>query len=300
MRAIVGLAMLCSVAAIEIGALSPVEAATGDRLALDGTNVNVRSVPGLEGEIVATINPGETIIEVDRRDEWYFVTLPDRNGRGWIYAPLVKPAANAPAPAPQIPSTDSSSYADVTTTGLGTGVGTGLATGAETQTQTAAPAAPAVTAPRAAEPRATEPRPSVGAVVAARRADLEPPVRTRPARDPRPDVAVTTTYLDGDPKAGEQVFYKCGSCHTLVPGIHGDGPSLYGIVGSRPAGFGDFGYSTSMRAFAAEGNVWNEETLDRFIQRPKRLVPGTSMPFSGVRSPQDRKNLIAFLEQASR
>lgn len=272
MRVIVGLAMLCSVAAIGIGALSPVEAATGDRLSLDGTNVNVRSVPGLQGEVVATINPGETIIEVDRRDEWYFVTLPDRNGRGWIYAPLVKQAGNAPAP--QAPAADGGSYADVTTTGSAT----------PTVTARATPAPAATPAPTAAPARSVVREPAA------------PPRRTR---DPRPDVAVTTTYLDGDPKAGEKVFYKCGSCHTLVPGIHGDGPSLYGVVGSRPADSGSFGYSPSLRAFASQGNVWDEETLDRFIQRPKRLVPGTSMPFSGVRSPQDRKDLIAFLQQVS-
>lgn len=111
------------------------------------------------------------------------------------------------------------------------------------------------------------------------------------------EVAALAANVPGDPANGEKVFYKCGSCHTTVPGINAQGPSLVGVFGSRPAQAPGFGYSIGMRDFAASGAVWNEETLDQFIRRPARYIPGTSMPFSGIRAPKDRRDLIAFLSR---
>ena len=35
-----------------------------------------------------------------------------------------------------------------------------------------------------------------------------------------------------DPRLGEQVFKKCGACHTATPGgANGLGPNLHGIMG---------------------------------------------------------------------
>ena len=106
--------------------------------------------------------------------------------------------------------------------------------------------------------------------------------------------------LVGDPRRGEAVFVKCGACHTTVPDIHADGPSLVGVFNNVPARSPGYRYSGAMQSYAREGAVWDAATLDRFIQRPTRIVKGTSMPFSGLRDPQDRRDLIAFLEQISR
>ena len=112
--------------------------------------------------------------------------------------------------------------------------------------------------------------------------------------------AAYNANLRGDPARGETVFFKCGACHTTVPDIHAEGPSLVGVFGRPPASAPDYRYSGALRAFAREGVVWDEATLDRFIQRPGRVVKGTSMPFSGLRDPQDRRDVIAFLQQLSR
>lgn len=106
--------------------------------------------------------------------------------------------------------------------------------------------------------------------------------------------------LIGDPERGEAIFAKCGSCHTTVAGIHASGPSLVGVFGQSPAAALDYRYSGGMQAFSRTGAVWDPATLDRFIQRPARIVKGTSMPFSGLRDPQDRRDVIAFLERLSR
>jgi len=136
------------------------------------------------------------------------------------------------------------------------------------------------------------------------------PVETDPLLETTPSASPTNRLLArldrfddslvGDPKRGETVFVKCGSCHTTVAGVHAQGPNLSGIFGRPPAQASDYTYSGGMQAFAREGGVWDEITLDRFIQRPPRIVKGTSMPFSGLRDPQDRRDVIAYLETLSR
>lgn len=120
------------------------------------------------------------------------------------------------------------------------------------------------------------------------------------ARQQHTTAAAYDPNLTGNPARGEAVFFKCGACHTTVPGVHAEGPSLVGIFGRPPASAPDYRYSGALRAFAREGVVWDEATLDRFIQRPSRVVKGTSMPYSGIRDPQDRRDVIAFLEELSR
>ncbi len=101
----------------------------------------------------------------------------------------------------------------------------------------------------------------------------------------------------GDAVKGEKIFQKCGACHTSVPGVHGLGPSLVGVVGNRPGQAPGFRYSKGMVAFAESGAVWNAATLDAFLTRPRRLVKGTKMAFPGLKKDQDRADVIAYLEQ---
>ena len=105
------------------------------------------------------------------------------------------------------------------------------------------------------------------------------------------------TMAGGDAAKGEKVFQKCGACHTSVPGVHGFGPSLVGVVGNRPGQAAGFRYSKGMVAFAESGAVWDETTLDVFLTRPRRLVKGTRMAFPGLKKEQDRADVIAYLEQ---
>lgn len=213
------------------------EAAPGDLLETDKTNVNVRSEPSTDSDVVTRINPGDIIIEVETQGEWYHVKLPRQEREGWIYGPLL------------------TVFTDLE------------------------PEEPASAAPVAS-------RPETGVKATASSFDRL--------------LARLTAYdesLSGNAESGEAVFYKCGSCHTTVAGVHARGPSLAGVFGRRPAVAQGYDYSAGMRAFGREGAVWDEATLDRFIQRPDRIVKDTSMPFSGVRDAQDRRNLIAYLKQ---
>jgi len=58
-----------------------------------------------------------------------------------------------------------------------------------------------------------------------------------------------------------------------------------------------YAYSEAMKN---SGIVWSEETLDRFLQGPRRMVPGTKMTYAGVAEAQDRADLIAYLKQATK
>lgn len=102
--------------------------------------------------------------------------------------------------------------------------------------------------------------------------------------------------LAQDAEKGERVFRKCQACHMVGDEAKNKvGPVLNGIVG-RPAGsIEDFAYSDAMMAKAAEGLVWDEETLDAFLTKPKDFIDGTKMAFPGLRKESDRANIIAYL-----
>ena len=98
-----------------------------------------------------------------------------------------------------------------------------------------------------------------------------------------------------DPKHGEVLFRACLKCHTATPGEVKIGPSLAGIVGRRTGSVADFGYSSDMIDFGRSGGVWDLKTLDRFLTRPRAMVGRTKMVFFGLRKPEDRADLIAYL-----
>ena len=100
----------------------------------------------------------------------------------------------------------------------------------------------------------------------------------------------------GDVEHGRQVYRKCQVCHSLEPGKNALGPSLAGIVGKKAAGVPNFLYSEALRA---SGLTWDEATLDRYLLDPQKLVPGNKMPFPGMRTENERRDVIAYLAAAA-
>jgi nitrite reductase (NO-forming) len=96
----------------------------------------------------------------------------------------------------------------------------------------------------------------------------------------------------GDPTAGRLVFRKCQACHSLDPGKDILGPSLAGIVGRKSSSEPNYSYSPAMKAVNL---VWDAKTLDAYLADPQKLVPGNKMPFPGLKTDQDRADVIAFL-----
>lgn len=90
---------------------------------------------------------------------------------------------------------------------------------------------------------------------------------------------------------GESVFKACATCHTTD---HSNrvGPGLEGIIGRKAGTAPGFRYS---RAMKNSGIVWDEKTLDAFLESPQKAVPGTRMPYAGLKDKTDRSDLIAYL-----
>lgn len=110
----------------------------------------------------------------------------------------------------------------------------------------------------------------------------------------------TLAHADDDKefKRGNKVFKKCKACHAIGPDAKNKvGPKLTDIVGRKAAAIEDFsGYSDELKAKAAEGLVWDEENLSKFLQKPKEFLPGTKMLFSGLRKEKDIKAIMVYLK----
>lgn len=98
-----------------------------------------------------------------------------------------------------------------------------------------------------------------------------------------------------DLQHGRRVFQLCTQCHVLDLERNGFGPYLKGVVG-RPAGsVPGYRYSKAMTEAGADGLVWNEEALAEYLYSPKKKVAGTTMPFWGLWSQSEIKDVIAYL-----
>lgn len=118
------------------------------------------------------------------------------------------------------------------------------------------------------------------------------------AADTPPDWG--TVLPKADVAAGQQVSTKCASCHTFTPGgPDGTGPNNYGVIGRQPGTKPGFAYSSAMQDFGKKTPKWDFDHLYLFLANPQSYVPGTKMSFVGVKKPEDRINLIAWLRQQS-
>lgn len=113
-----------------------------------------------------------------------------------------------------------------------------------------------------------------------------------------PAAATPVAYasLTGDAVAGEKTFAQCKACHQAVEGKNGVGPSLWGIVGRTAGQVAGFSYSAANKG---SGVVWKEETMFEYLEAPQKFMPGTKMAFAGLKKPQDRANVIAYLKTKS-
>lgn len=155
---------------------------------------------------------------------------------------------------------------------------------AETAAETAA-AEPAETEAPAAEAAAAEPDAAEPEAAAAETAAAEPAAAEAPAAE------AAAVAVAGDPAAGEKVFGKCKACHK-IDGKNITGPHLDGVVGRAVGSVAEFKYSDAMKAFGGE---WTPERLDAYLTQPKEYIPGNKMSFAGLRKPEDRANVIAYL-----
>ena len=105
----------------------------------------------------------------------------------------------------------------------------------------------------------------------------------------------------GDAERGAKVFHQCTSCHQIGYGAeHRVGPHLNGVFGRAAATFSDeYKYSKGLRREGENGLVWDFRTLDAYIENPKALVSGTRMNFRGIKNPEMRADLLAYMRSFS-
>lgn len=99
----------------------------------------------------------------------------------------------------------------------------------------------------------------------------------------------------GDPIRGKRAFLKCVACHSAEPNVHKAGPSLAGIWGRR-AGTAE-GFDRYSEAMLSSGIIWDDETLQELLRKPRSFIPGTLMKIRGIASAAERQDIVAYLKQ---
>ncbi|MCJ7421512.1 c-type cytochrome [Sphingomicrobium astaxanthinifaciens] len=96
-----------------------------------------------------------------------------------------------------------------------------------------------------------------------------------------------------DATRGENVFKKCSACHTVTAGgANKVGPNLYDIMGADIAAKPGFAYSDTLAGL--EGN-WGWDNMSAWLQSPRGFAPGNKMTFAGLGNPQDRADVMLYL-----
>ncbi len=115
---------------------------------------------------------------------------------------------------------------------------------------------------------------------------------------PGPIEPITPYLANADPIRGAKAGALCLSCHRSDEGTEGGyvGPHFWDIVGRPVASLPNYPYSAAIKA---AGEVWDYETLNRFMARPSEVAPGTRMISSGIPDPRDRADFTAYLRALS-
>lgn len=111
------------------------------------------------------------------------------------------------------------------------------------------------------------------------------------------EVDLAVLLASADVADGEKVFRKCSACHKVEDGANGAGPHLNGVVGRAVGSVA--GFSAYSGALSEAADVWSQDELFAFLENPKAYASGTSMSFRGLDDPEDRANLIAWLESVA-
>lgn len=82
---------------------------------------------------------------------------------------------------------------------------------------------------------------------------------------------------------------RCGGCHAFDRNKYG--PKHRGVFGRLAGTQPDYRYTDALRR---SGLVWNAETLNRWMEDPQRMVPGTRMD-ARLKDPEERRLILDYL-----
>jgi cytochrome c len=101
----------------------------------------------------------------------------------------------------------------------------------------------------------------------------------------------------GDAANGERMYRACVACHSLEPDRNMTGPSLAELWNRKSGSLPSFPrYSPALKS---AGIIWNDDTLDEWLKDPQHFIPGNTMTFPGMKDARQRRELLAFLKEAT-
>lgn len=104
---------------------------------------------------------------------------------------------------------------------------------------------------------------------------------------------IANRLAKADVAKGEATFAKCKACHAIAQGgANGIGPNLWGVVGASQAAHPGFAYSDALKG---KGGKWDFASLDEWLTSPAKYATGTKMSFAGIGDPQQRADVILYL-----
>lgn len=112
--------------------------------------------------------------------------------------------------------------------------------------------------------------------------------------DPSAEFAsLPAPYNTADYARGRRTWKLCQSCHiTAEGGGNLVGPNLHGVFGRQAGSLEGFAYSD---ALASADFIWTPDKVDHWLENPRTFLAGNRMTFAGVRKPEDRTAVIAYL-----
>ncbi len=111
------------------------------------------------------------------------------------------------------------------------------------------------------------------------------------ATGPEPILAMIAT---ADVERGKTVAKACAACHTFDNGgKNGVGPNLYGIIGNKKDAAAGYNYSGAL--LKQGGDTWTYTEIAHYLWKPKAYASGTKMTYAGLKKPEDRAAVIAYL-----
>ncbi len=112
-------------------------------------------------------------------------------------------------------------------------------------------------------------------------------------------LGMTGSVAAQDIENGQDLYRQCRACHQIGAGAKNlVGPHLNGVVGRKAGTIEGFNYSQANKDAGGKGLVWDEATLDKYLENPVTFMPGTKMAYAGLKDAADRKDVIAYLLKA--